>query len=87
MEKVTNKISLKATLINKLLVFTGYKKRYSSEKNVKKYLEKKNKKTYNLSKKMNLNKENISYIDVFSYNGDLVNSKDLILLYYTDTHP
>ena len=81
MEKVTNKISFKSRLLNKLLVFTGYKKRYSSEKNVKKFIEKKIKKKYNLPKRMGLNKENISYIDVFSYNGNINSSKDLILIY------
>ena len=81
MKKVTNKISIKSRIINNLLVFTGYKKRYSSEKNIKKYIEKKVKKKYNLPNKMGMYKENISYIDVFSYNGNLVNSKDLILLY------
>lgn len=81
MEKITNNISIKSRLINKLLILSGYKNRYSSKKNVKKYIEKNINKKYNLPEKMGLNKENISYIDVFSYNGNINNPKDLVLVY------
>lgn len=81
MEKIENKTSIKSKIINKLLIFTGYKYRYSNEKRVKKYIGRLKGKKYELPIKMGLSKENIKYIDLYSYNGSMNNPKDAILLY------
>lgn len=81
MEKIQDKISIKSKIINKLLIFTGYKFRYSNEERVKKYINKHHNEKYKLPLKIGLFKEDVKYIDLFSYNGGIKNSKDIILLY------
>lgn len=83
MKKIYNKVSLKSRLINFLFRFTSSKKIYSSEENIKKYLEEyqKVKANYNVPNKLGMTKEKLVDYEIYSYNGTINNNKGKILLY------
>lgn len=81
MKKVYTKISIFSKLINYLFKFTNSKKIYSSEEEIKKYINKISNNKYDVPKKMKLNLDNYNEMEVYTYNGTLDNSKNKFLLY------
>ena len=83
MKKYYDKVSMRSRAINFCFKFNDAKKNYSTEENVKKFIDnyQKLKVNYNLYKELGLYKENIKDIDVYSYNGSIENNKGKIILY------
>ena len=83
MKKYYDKVSLKSRFVNYMFKFTGAKKNYLTEKNIKKFIEKYKKtiKNYNLFEELGLKKEVFGNNDVYLYNGDFNNSKGRVLIY------
>lgn len=81
MKKVYDKVSCFSRILNNILKRTDFKKNYISEKETKKMIDKISKKKYVTPKKVGLSLEEYDKGKVYSYNGDLNNSKDKIIIY------
>lgn len=81
MKKVYNKVSCFSKMLNSVLRHTRLKKNYVSEKQTKKMIERLSKKKYVTPKKVGLFLENYKKGKIYSYNGNLSNPKDTIIIY------
>ena len=83
MRKYYDKVSLKSRLLNILFKFTDAKKNYLTEENTKKFIEKYKtlKESYNEFEKLGFEKEVISKLEVYTYNGTLSKNTGKVLLY------
>lgn len=81
MRKIYEKRSFFSKIINRLFKYTDAKKIYSSEEEIKKYIEIIFKKSYDIPKKLGLNLEKYEDMEVYTYNGTIDNSKNKFLLY------
>lgn len=83
MRKYYDKVSLKSKFLNTLFKFTDAKKNYLTEENTKKFIEKYKtiKENYHEFEKLGFNKEIISDLEVYTYNGTISKSTGRILLY------
>lgn len=83
MKKYYDKVSFKSKFVNYMFKFTGAKKNYLTEDNIKKFINKyiKTVSSYTLLDNMCSKKEKIGDNYVYFYNGDFENPKGKFLIY------